>query len=213
MYGKTSAENFTTFGNHFKDMTFEEIKDIVSTYTVGIAGCGGLGSNCAAMLVRSGVKNLVIADFDTISESNLNRQFFFNHQIGMSKANTLRENLLLIDPEANIQSHHLRLDKSNIGIIFSKCAIIVEAFDAAEAKKMIIEVVSEEFPGKTLVCASGLSGLRNAEQMKVVRNGNLVIVGDFEEEVSDTNPPLSPKVSIAAALQANEVIKLLISGQ
>ncbi len=192
-------------------MTFDEIKDIVSTYTVGIAGCGGLGSNCAAMLVRSGIKNLVIADFDTISESNLNRQFFFHHQIGKSKATTLRENILLIDPKVDIQSHHIRLDKSNIGIIFGKCPIIVEAFDTAEAKQMIIEVVSEDFPGKTLVCASGLSGLENAEQMKVVRNGNLVIVGDFAEEVSETNPPLAPKVSIAASLQANEVIKLLLN--
>ena len=46
--------------------------------------------------------------------------------------------------------------------------------------------------------------------MQVVRNGNLIVVGDFLESVSDENPPMAPKVTIAAALQANEVLKLLL---
>ena len=52
---------------------------------VGIAGAGGLGSNCAAHLVRAGMKKLVIADFDVVNESNLNRQFFFRNQLGQKK--------------------------------------------------------------------------------------------------------------------------------
>ena len=53
--------------------------------TVGIAGAGGLGSNCALHLVRSGVGRLVIADFDVVNDSNLNRQFYFRDQIGRKK--------------------------------------------------------------------------------------------------------------------------------
>ena len=66
---------------------------------VGIAGAGGLGSNCAMHLVRSGIGKLVIADFDTVNESNLNRQFFFRDQVGRVKVEALRENLLRINPE------------------------------------------------------------------------------------------------------------------
>jgi sulfur carrier protein ThiS adenylyltransferase len=51
-------------------------------FTVGIAGCGGLGSNCAVALARSGVGRLVLADFDCVERSNLNRQYFFLSQVG-----------------------------------------------------------------------------------------------------------------------------------
>jgi len=191
-------------------MTFEEIRKKVSNYKVGIAGCGGLGSNCAAMLVRSGVTRLVIADFDVIQESNLNRQFFFHDQIDKPKADTLRKNLLKIAPDAEIEAHVVRLDPEKIVELFSSCDVIVEAFDLAENKQMLIETVLDRFPEKPLVCASGLGGLENADQMRVVRNGNLIVVGDFKDNVSDDNPPMAPKVTIAAALQANEVIKLLL---
>jgi len=53
---------------------------------VGIAGAGGLGSNCAMHLVRAGIKNLVIADYDSVSPSNLNRQFFFADQLASKRS-------------------------------------------------------------------------------------------------------------------------------
>ena len=64
---------------------------------IGIAGAGGLGSNCAMHLVRAGVRRLVVADFDVVGESNLNRQFFFRDQLGMKKVAALKANLLRID--------------------------------------------------------------------------------------------------------------------
>jgi len=190
-------------------MTFEEIKNKVSKFTVGIAGCGGLGSNCAAMLVRSGVNKLILADFDDVAESNLNRQFFFYSQIGQPKADMLKSNLLMIAPDAQIESHVVRLDKAQIKRLFLDCDVVVEAFDVAENKLMMIEAIAELFPDKPLVCASGLGGLENAENMRIVRSGNLIVVGDFTESVSDENPPMAPKVTIAAALQANEVLRIL----
>ncbi len=56
--------------------------------TIGIAGCGGLGSNIAAALVRAGVGRLVIADFDRIELSNVNRQLYLPSQVGKPKAET-----------------------------------------------------------------------------------------------------------------------------
>ena len=60
---------------------------------IGIAGAGGIGSNVAACLVRSGVQQLKIVDFDSVDESNLNRQFYFHDQIGRPKVQALAENL------------------------------------------------------------------------------------------------------------------------
>lgn len=57
-------------------MTFEEIKLKLKKYTVGIAGAGGLGSNCAVALARVGIGTLIISDFDVVNETNLNRQYF-----------------------------------------------------------------------------------------------------------------------------------------
>ena len=53
---------------------------------IGIAGCVGIGSNVASHLVRSGVTYLKFGDFDRIESSNLNRQFFFENQIGLFKS-------------------------------------------------------------------------------------------------------------------------------
>ena len=52
---------------------------------VGIAGIGGIGSNVGKILIRSGVMNLKIVDFDHVEPSNLNRQFYFADQIGNPK--------------------------------------------------------------------------------------------------------------------------------
>jgi sulfur carrier protein ThiS adenylyltransferase len=74
-------------------MRFSEIKTHLSKFRVGIAGAGGLGSNCAVALARSGVGTLVIADFDVIEEPNLNRQYYFTDQIGLMKTVALKDNI------------------------------------------------------------------------------------------------------------------------
>ena len=57
-----------------------EERAVLESARVGIAGAGGLGSNCAMHLVRAGVKHLIVVDFDVVNESNLNRQFFAEYE-------------------------------------------------------------------------------------------------------------------------------------
>ena len=57
---------------------------------VAIAGAGGLGSNCSANLVRVGFRRFRIIDFDRVEASNLDRQFFFQDQIGLPKVEALK---------------------------------------------------------------------------------------------------------------------------
>lgn len=192
-------------------MEFSEIKRRLSTKTVGIAGCGGLGSNCAVALARVGVGKMVLADFDTIVESNLNRQYFFYNQIGEKKAYALQRNLIRINPEILAIAHDLKLARDNIPEIFHHCDVIVEAFDLAEMKQMIIETVLSEMPGKPLVSGVGLAGYGQNETFRTERHGLLTVCGDLSSEVSEDNPPLAPRVAIVANMQANVVLELLLS--
>lgn len=180
---------------------------------VGIAGCGGLGSNCAAALVRAGIRRLVIADFDTVSEANLDRQFFFRDQVCMPKALALAENLRRIDPGVTIEATIARLGPAEIVELYSKCAIVVEAFDDAEAKAMLIETVLSRMPDLWLVAASGLAGYGRVGSIKMRRSGRLVLCGDLESEIGPECPPMAPRVGIVANMEADAVISIVLDGE
>ncbi|MBU0486906.1 MAG: sulfur carrier protein ThiS adenylyltransferase ThiF [Bacteroidetes bacterium] len=188
-------------------------RDILKNKKVGIAGCGGLGSNCAVGLARVGVGRLIVADFDVVSESNLNRQYFFRDQIGTKKAFALRDNIRRIDTQIQVDAHDRKLDKPAIAELFGGCDVIVEAFDLTEMKLMIVEAVSEFFPEKPLVAGSGLAGWGDNESLKTLRLGNITVCGDGKTEVSDQLPPLGPRVAIVANMQANVVLEILLSNQ
>jgi len=193
-------------------MTFEKIKEILSGKTVGIAGCGGLGSNCAVALARTGIGKLIIADFDLVEKSNLNRQFYFYNQVGRYKSVALAGNLFMVNPETKVEAHNLRLDDSNIPLIFNNCNVLVEAFDRAEMKEMIIETVLTKMPGIPLVVGSGMAGYGQCNSIVVRRAGNLYLCGDENSEIGEENPPLAPRVGIVAHMQANVVLEILLQG-
>ena len=191
-------------------MTFEEIREILKEKTVGIAGAGGLGSNCAASLVRIGLGNLIIADFDVVSESNLNRQYYFRDQIGEKKVKALRNNLLRINPGLNILVIDEIIIPDLIHRIFNKCDIIVEAFDRADQKEMLIETVLTCFPGKPLVVGLGMAGWGMNDTITVRQIDNMYICGDEASEIGPELPPLAPRVGIVANMQANVVLEILL---
>jgi len=186
------------------------LKNVLKKYTVGIAGCGGLGSNCAVALARVGIGKLIIADFDIIVESNLNRQYFFYDQIGLKKAQALKENINKINPAVIIEEHVIKLSPKDIIQLFNKCDVIVEAFDLAEMKKMIIETVLSQMPDIPIVSGVGLAGWGNSNSLKVRQVGKLFICGDEINEVSENMPPLAPRVGIVANMQANVALEILL---
>jgi sulfur carrier protein ThiS adenylyltransferase len=186
------------------------IQDRLRNKSVGIAGCGGLGSNCAVALARIGVGKLVIADFDDVSAGNLNRQYYFLDQVGLKKVQALKDNIARINPQVEVVACDLRLDPASVSEIFRECQVIVEAFDRAEMKRMLIETVLERMPGKFIVCGSGLAGYGNNNELRTRRVGNLFICGDERREVSDATPPLAPRVGIVAHMQANQTVEILL---
>ena len=194
----------------FAYMTFEEIREILTEKTVGIAGAGGLGSNCAVSLVRVGLGNLILADFDIISETNLNRQYYFRDQIGVKKVIALRDNLLRINPGLNITVVDEILTPANIPLLFQNCDIIVEAFDMADQKEMLIETVLTSFPEKPLVVGLGMAGWGMNDTIRVRKIDNMYICGDEVSEIGPELPALAPRVGIVANMQANVVVEILL---
>lgn len=180
-------------------------------FKVGIAGAGGLGSNCAIALARTGIGSLVIADFDIVNPENLDRQYYFSSQIGVKKVIALKENIKNIGLGTDTEVHDIKLDPESIRRIFSSCDIIVEAFDDAGMKEMLAEIVLSEWPDKYLIMGSGMAGFGNNDLLHERRLGTkLIVCGDELSEVSDDNPPLAPRVGIVANMQANAVVEILM---
>jgi len=177
---------------------------------IGIAGCGGLGSNCAMALARAGVGTLVIADFDTVTLENLDRQYYFREQVGQKKVLALQENIKKVNPDIAVQAHDVRLGPDEVVDIFKNCQVIIEAFDRADMKLMIIEIVTECFPDKFIIAGSGLAGYGENNALRTRRLGNLFICGDETSEVSPELPPLAPRVGVVAALQANQALEIIM---
>jgi sulfur carrier protein ThiS adenylyltransferase len=183
----------------------------VKRAAVGIAGLGGLGSAIAVALARVGVGRLVLADFDVVEPSNLNRQQFFVDQIGRPKTEALAENLARINPYVRAELHPVRLTPENIPGIFRDVDVLVEAFDRADQKAMLLESFGAAFPDKPVVMASGLAGHGSGNSVRVRRLGRSIhVVGDLESAAEPGRGLMAPRVGIAAHLQANTVLRLLL---
>lgn len=187
------------------------VHDRLKRAVVGIAGVGGLGSAVAVALARVGVGTLVIADFDVVEPSNLNRQQYFVDQIGRFKVEALAENLRRINPYVTVEKSGLMLSPDNTPTVFSTCQIVVEAFDRADMKAMLVNSLLESLPHCTIVAASGMAGygINNSITTKRITE-RLYLVGDGVSEAKPGSGLMAPRVGIAAHHQANQVIRIIL---
>jgi len=178
---------------------------------VGIAGLGGLGSSVAVALARLGVGTLILADYDVVEPSNLNRQQYFADQIGMSKVSALTANLRRINPYAQVAGRCVRLGGDNLASVFEGAAVLVEAFDSPEAKAMLVNEAAKRMPRCFVVAASGLAGFGASELIGISRFGARgFVVGDGVTAAAPGVGLMSPRVGVTAHHQANLVLRILI---
>jgi sulfur carrier protein ThiS adenylyltransferase len=183
----------------------------VSSSTVGIAGLGGLGSVAAIALARVGIGCLILVDFDVVEPSNLNRQQYSTDQIGMPKVEAMKENLSKINPYVRILGFSEKLNEDNIERILRNADVVVEAFDRAEEKAMLINTVTERMPDKYIVAASGVAGYGDNNEIRTIRfSSRLFIVGDQKTAARPGTGLMAPRVGIAAHHQANTVLRILL---
>ena len=188
----------------------KEVQEKLSSATVLICGCGGLGSNIALMLARAGLKKLILVDFDKVEITNLHRQLYKPGQIGESKAEALVENLKEYAPYVEYESHVERITADNIIEIAKEADVICEAFDKPEAKAELVNAVLEKMPEKFLTAASGMAGFESANLIKTKKiSGKFYLCGYFSSDVNDGIGLISSRVMVCAAHEANAIIRIL----
>lgn len=175
----------------------------MKSVNVAIAGLGGLGSNILNALVRSGFNNFLICDFDKVEASNLNRQRYTSFDIGEYKTIASKRHSLDINDALNISTKEIKLEKSEMSEVFKDSDIVFEAFDKAKYKKALFESMYKE--NKVLIFGSGMAGISLIDskpiEIKKIKE-NIYMVGDMVTGVSDSIPPLAPKVIAVASLMA-----------
>ena len=188
----------------------EELQKKISGATVAICGLGGLGSNIAFSLARAGIGKLILIDYDSVDITNLHRQQYKADQIGMSKTDALKENLSEIAPYVAIETHSVRISENNAEALLQKADIICEAFDDADCKAMLVNLVLERIPEKYLVAASGMAGFGSANTIQTRRiSKRCYICGDGTSDVSEAGSLVASRVMLCAAHQAHTVLRIL----
>ncbi len=194
--------------NYFSVKEIEKIKNV----KILLVGCGGLGSNIANILIRTGFSDMVLIDYDRVEMKNLNRQMFLPSQCGEKKTIALKKNILKINPQTKIKTLNIKINKRNLKKIIEKYKIdiIIEAVDNEDIKKMIFEEALKL--KKKIVSASGLAGFGDCENIRIKRGKRFVIVGDMTKSIKNFKP-LAPKVSAVAAIQTDEVLRMVLNDE
>ena len=189
----------------------KEIKEKLKAAQVAIAGLGGLGSNIAMMLARSGVGHLLLVDFDRVDVTNINRQAYMIRHIGKEKTEALREILEEINPYMDIRTKTIRVTAENAAGLFGAYPIVCEAFDQADQKAMLIGTLLSQCPELKMVSGSGMAGYGDANAIRTEqRMRRLYVCGDFTTDIGDGMGLMAPRVAVCAGHQANQVIRLIL---
>ena len=188
----------------------EKTQNIFESATVAICGLGGLGSHIAFALARAGIGKLILIDFDSVDITNLHRQQYKASQIGMNKTQALKENLFEIAPYAAITTHSVRISEDNAEALLEEADIICEAFDDAESKAMLTNLVLEKMPEKYLVAASGMAGFGSTNTIQTRRiSKRFYLCGDGTSDIQSEGSLVATRVMLCAAHQAHTVVRIL----
>ena len=111
----------------------------IASKRVTIVGVGGVGGYVATLLARAGVEKIRIIDFDTVSPSNFNRQVVaFKGNEGRLKVEALKDILLSINEDIEVDSVPQKLDKDNVSCLLKNSDIVVDAIDIVKDKVALI---------------------------------------------------------------------------
>ena len=198
------------------DRAFDErfpvwMKEKLQNASVAVAGLGGLGSNIAVSLARSGVGHLFLVDFDVVDVTNLNRQMYMIPHLGMPKTQALHDILTQINPWLDIQTRQIRVTSENVRELFAGWPIVCEAFDRPDQKAMLISSLLSQCPDTIVVSGNGMAGLGDANDIHTQQKlRRLYVCGDDKTESAPGAGLMAPRVAICAGHQANKVLQLIV---
>ncbi len=185
-----------------------DLVEIISKTSICICGCGGIGSNVARQCIQSGFLKIRLIDYDTVDITNLNRQFFNNNDIGKNKVDALKNNLLAINPHAQIETFKCQLSSQTIKPYTKDYQIIVEGFDCEEDKAMLVHTLASN--KQVILAANGMAGLKSASAIKTYQvSENLYMCGDFYSNINTEEGIMSSQVNLVASHIVNKIIEII----
>ena len=144
-----------------------ESTEILKSKTVAVIGLGGVGGHAVETLARGGIGNLILADKDVISESNINRQLIATaNNVGQPKASEWKKRVLAINPLCNVTALELFYLPETRDELFSRdIDFIVDAVDTVSAKVDLIVQAKHRNIG--IISSMGLGNKLDPEKIKI----------------------------------------------
>ena len=189
----------------------DEMREKLRGAKVAVAGLGGLGSNIAVMLARSGIGHLFLVDFDVVDVTNLNRQMYFISHLGLPKTEALPQILYQINPYLTCESMRIKVMPENVRELFKEYPIVCEAFDKPDQKAMLVRELLMQCPETIVVSGNGMAGYGDTNDICTSQKmRRLYVCGDQKTDVGGGIGLMAPRVAACAAHEANKVIQLIM---
>jgi molybdopterin-synthase adenylyltransferase len=182
--------------------------------SVLIVGLGGLGSAVAIYLAAAGVGHLVLADFDRVDLSNLQRQIVHTTaRIGQTKVASAIQALHELNPETKVTGITQHLDPENLAKRVAEVAVVVDCTDNFTTRFTINEACVKNKIPLVSGAAIRLEGQVSVFDFRVPESPCYSCLYDYEADTDlscAANGVLAPLVGIIGSVQALEVIKLIV---
>jgi len=149
----------------FELLVEDKINDIKSKKVL-VVGVGGVGSYTVESLIRCGIGSITIIDNDIIDITNLNRQLMTTqNNIGESKVDVLKNRILSINPNCNVNAINIFLDDSNINSIVDDYDYVVDACDTVKTKVSLIKICNKK--NIKLISAMGTGNKMDPSRLEI----------------------------------------------
>lgn len=199
------------FEQALEERQTKAVREKLKKGKAAVAGLGGLGSNIALMLARTGISKLMLADFDCVDISNLNRQAYTIEQIGLEKTKAVEQLIRQVNPWIELEFYQGRITRDNAARLFREYPVICEAFDDPEAKAELVSAVLEQLPDSYIVSGNGMAGTYSSNLIQTKkRMKRLYVCGDGTHGISQKESLTAARVSICAGHEANMAVRLLL---
>lgn len=198
--------------------------DSLKNSAVAVVGVGGVGGECAVCLARSGVGKIIIQDFDTITESNKNRQIVASDStVGLYKVDVLEKMLKDINKDIEVVKLKSYFDINNQDIFNYKFDYLIDCIDSIDSKCQLIQ----ECLNRNILFISSMGAAKKIDPTKIVlttikktsydklakkirlrfRDYDFPVVSSNENPVTNTMASYMPVVATFGLFLADYVIK------
>lgn len=191
-------------------MELKQQTQLFSIYdkTVCIVGCGALGTNAAVHLAGAGVKKLYLCDFDTVSPSNLNRQFLFTKiDEGFLKCKILKERLFYYSSEINIIPTVKKITSPRDLSFAKDCDIVLCCVDNAVGRRAVAEFSKES---KIPSVFGGVDGFYGTAYLYLPDKSPCPDCAGIINDIS-VKSSVSSSAGIIGSMQVNLALRYLLS--